>query len=103
MAGRVTVLHKAVAVNLYHTSSSGVPTAQSTGMPALAVAAQTVPEELVVPGVSVTVPTQLSFAGWANAVFRLPENTIKNRINATWTLIRNMVYQDLDQQDINDR
>ena len=49
-------------VNLYHTSSSGLPTAQPTGILALAVAAQTVPAEGV-PAVKMVAPAQLSLAG----------------------------------------
>jgi hypothetical protein len=52
-----------VAVNLYHTSSSGFPVAQPMGMPLLAVALQTVPELFVAPFVSVIAPEQSSFVG----------------------------------------
>ena len=48
---------------VYQTSSSGVPVAQPTGIPLLAVALQTVPELFVTPLVSVTAPLQLSLAG----------------------------------------
>ena len=49
-------------VNLYHTSSSGLPTAQPTGILPVAVAAQTVPAEGV-PAVKMVAPAQLSLAG----------------------------------------
>ena len=52
-------------VNLYHTSSSGLPIAQPTGILPVAVAAQTVPAEGV-PAVKVVAPAQLSLAGCEN-------------------------------------
>jgi len=60
----------AVAVNLYHTSSSGFPV-HPTGILLLAVAFQTVPELLVTPLVSVTAPAQLSFAGGGGLVTQM--------------------------------
>ena len=59
----VTIALVEVAVNLYQTSSSGVPLAQPVGIPLLADAAQTVPELLVVPTVNVVAPEHSSFAG----------------------------------------
>jgi hypothetical protein len=51
------------ATKEYHTSSSGVPVAQPTGIPLLADAFQTVPELFAVPRVNAVAPVQLSFAG----------------------------------------
>ena len=51
-----------VAVNLYHTSSSGVPLSQPEGMLLLAVAAQIVPD-VALPIVSVVAPLQSSLEG----------------------------------------
>ena len=59
----VTVALVELAVNLYHTSSSGVPEAQAVGILLLAVAAHTVPDEFVVPIVSVVAPEQSSLEG----------------------------------------
>src|SRR5262245_20898062 len=53
----------APVVNLYQTSSSGVPTAQPTAVP-LAVAARTVPARGV-PEVSVAAEQGASLVGWA--------------------------------------
>ena len=52
-----------VAVILYQTSSSGVPVAHPTGIPELALAAQTVPDELVTPLVNEVAPEHSSFPG----------------------------------------
>ena len=51
-----------VAVNLYHTSSSGVPLAQPVDMPLLVVAAQTVPD-VALPIDKVVAAEHSSFAG----------------------------------------
>ena len=59
----VTIALVDVAVNLYQTSSSGVPLEQPVGMLLLADALQTVPELLVVPTVNVVAPEHSSFAG----------------------------------------
>ena len=59
----VVIVAEAGVVYLNHTSSSGVPVAQPTGIPLLAVAAHTVPELLVTPSVSVTAPAQSSLDG----------------------------------------
>jgi len=59
----VTVALVAVAVNLYHTSSSGFPVAQPVGIPLLVDAVHTVPELFVVPAVSVVAPEQSSLEG----------------------------------------
>jgi hypothetical protein len=62
----VTLALVDVAVNLYHTSSSGVPLAQPVGMELLAVAAHTVPEAAL-PIVNVIAPLQSSFEGGVGA------------------------------------
>jgi hypothetical protein len=54
-----------VATKRYHTSSSGVPVAQPTGMPALAVALVTLPVVLAVPTVRSVEPAQSSLPGTA--------------------------------------
>ena len=59
----ITVALVELAVNLYHTSSSGVPEAQPADIPLLAVAAHTVPEEFVVPIVNDIAPEHSSFEG----------------------------------------
>ena len=61
----VILVSKVEVVNLYHTSSSGVPVAHPTEMPELAVAPQTVPELFVVPLLSIVAPLQSSFDGGA--------------------------------------
>ena len=58
-----TVRLVAEGVNLYHTSSSGVPVAQSTGMPVLVVASHTVPDEFVTPLESVIAEAHSSLEG----------------------------------------
>jgi hypothetical protein len=55
-----------VAVNLYHTSSSGVPLAQPVGIELLAVAPHTVPDVLL-PMVNDVAPLQSSFEGGVGA------------------------------------
>jgi len=62
-----------VAVNLYQTSSSGLPVAQPTGtLLLLAVAFQTVPDVLVTPFVRVTAFTQSSFDGGPVTIIEKP-------------------------------
>ena len=52
-----------VAVNLYHTSSSGIPLAHPAGIAPLAVAPHTVPELFVVPTANVVAAEHSSFEG----------------------------------------
>src|SRR5690242_386858 len=52
-----------VVLILYQTSSSGVPVAQSIGIPELALANHTVPALFVVPDVNAIAPGQSSFEG----------------------------------------
>jgi len=52
-------------VNLYHTSSSGFPVAQTIGMLALAVAPHTVPLVLITPLFRVMAPEHSSLPGGA--------------------------------------
>ena len=59
----VTLVSNVAVVNLYHTSSSGVPVAQPTEIPLLAVAPHTVPALLAVPLVIETAPLQSSLDG----------------------------------------
>ena len=59
----VTVAVVAGAVNLYQTSSSGVPVAQPVVIPVLSVAPQTVPELFVVPTVNEVAEEHSSLAG----------------------------------------
>ena len=57
------LLEKVDVVILYHTSSSGVPVAQPTGIPELAVAFHTVPVLFVVPDVNAIALAQSSLDG----------------------------------------
>jgi hypothetical protein len=68
---KTTEAFVAVAVNLYQTSSSGLPDAQPTGMPALAVANHTVPELFVEPIVNVVAFAQSSLDGGLGSVIQI--------------------------------
>jgi hypothetical protein len=87
----------AVAVNLYQTSSSGLPIAQPTGMPPLAVALHTVPATGVA-AVKVMAPAQLSFAGWAKASEKQKMLKKKNTVVEAMSFV--MVLQGFDPQNI---
>lgn len=63
IALKLTLKLVPVGVNVYHTSSSGLPVAHPVETPPLADAFQTVPELLVVPLVRVIAPAQSSLAG----------------------------------------
>jgi hypothetical protein len=60
-----------VEVNLYHTSSSGVPVAHPTGILLLVDAPHRVPELLAVPEVKAMAPVHSSFAGGAACVIQM--------------------------------
>jgi len=74
-------------VNLYQTSSSGVPVQVPIGIPVLALAALTVPLVLITPKVKTTAPPQSSLLGGGAA----PNVNLKEKINRNNAMVRAVV------------
>jgi len=81
-------------VNLYQTSSSGVPTAQPTAVP-LAVAARTVPARGV-PEVSVAAEQGASLVGWAETKVVRKESAINAQKSSGLFMMVDLLGQNID-------